>query len=268
MEFVVCIKQVPDSNRIDMDPETGSLIRESTGAKTNPYDLSAIEACLQVRERLGGKAHAISMGPKQARYALRNALALGIDNAWLVTDKKFAGSDVLTTSYTLAQSISKVARPDIIFCGKQSTDGDTSQVGPEIAELLEIPHASYVTEIKKATDKYIIVSANMGRFEDTIRLDFPCLISVEKDSFTPRISSFRNKIEAQKKLIDIIELKDLEDQDINNYGYQGSPTKVSKIYVPRIVREAEIIQGDKDEVVDELLEKLEDWGVFSNDKTI
>jgi len=262
VEFVVCIKQVPDSNKIDINPETGSLIRESTGAKTNPYDLSAIEACLQVKDKLGGNIHAVSMGPRQARFALRNALALGIDSAWLISDNAFAGSDVLTTSYTLAQSISKITKADIIFCGKQSTDGDTSQVGPEIAEFLQIPHASYVTGIKEVSDEYIIVNCHMGSFEETIRLSLPCLLCVEKESFVPRMSSFRNKIEAQKKPINTIELKNLIDKDKDHYGYSGSPTKVSKIYVPQIVRESQIINEITDIAVDKIIKKLVDWEVL------
>ncbi|SHI09713.1 electron transfer flavoprotein subunit beta/FixA family protein [Sporanaerobacter acetigenes] len=262
MEFVVCIKQVPSSDKIDINPETGSLVRESTGAKTNPYDLSAIEACLQVREKVGGKIHAISMGPKQAKTALREALALSVDEVFLISDSCFAGSDVLTTSYTLAQAIKTIAKPDIIFCGKQSTDGDTCQVSPELAEFLGIPHALYVVEINDINDEYIVVTCDMGSYRETVKMNFPCLISVEKDSFIPRFSSLRNKIEAQKKPINTIELKDLEDKDKNNYGYCGSPTKVSKIYVPEIKRETTILDGETDEVVDKLFLKLDEWEVL------
>ncbi len=265
MEFVVCIKQVPDSNKIDIDPETGSLIRESTGAKINPYDLSALEACLQVRDKIGGNINALSMGPKQAKFALRNAIALGVENAWLISDVSFAGADVLATSYTLAQSISKFTRPDIIFCGKQSTDGDTSQVGPEIAELLQIPHASYVSEILKITDEYIIVTCNMDNYIETVKLSIPCLLSVEKDSFVPRMSSFRDKIEAQKKEIKTISLKDLKDKNKDNYGYKGSPTKVKGISVPKIIREAEMINESTDVAIKEILKKLKEWEVTSFD---
>lgn len=265
MEFVVCIKQVPDSNKIEMDPETGSLIRESTGAKINPYDLSAIEACLQVREQVGGIIHAISMGPRQAKFALRNALALGVDNSWLISDISFAGSDVFTTSYTLAQSISLVSNPDIIFCGKQSTDGDTSQVGPEIAELLQIPHATYVTEILEITNEYIVVTCNMDNRLETIQLSLPCLLSVEKDSFLPRMSSFRDKIEAQKKEIKTITLNDLKDKCSHNYGYRGSPTKVKDIYVPKIKRSAKIIDEPTDIAIDVILKSLKNWEVVSID---
>ena len=268
MEFVVCIKQVPDSNKIDIDQETGSLIRESTGAKTNPYDLSAIEACLQVREKLGGKIHAISMGPKQAKFALRNALALGIDSAWLINDISFAGSDVLTTSYTLTQSILKITKPDIIFCGKQSTDGDTSQVGPELAEFLKIPHASYVTKIVEVTEEYIIVVCNMDNYEETIKVYLPCLISVEKNSFIPRMSSFRNKIESQKKTINTIKLKNLDDKNKDNYGYKGSPTKVNKLYAPKIIRTPKIINGKQEEIVENLIDKLANWEVPPNGKNL
>ena len=265
MEFVVCIKQVPDSNKIEMDLETGSLIRESTGAKTNPYDLSAIEACLQVRDKVGGVINAISMGPRQAKFALRNALALGVDNSWLISDNSFAGSEVFATSYRLAQSISIVSNPDIIFCGKQSTDGDTSQVGPELAELLQIPHGAYVTEILKVTNEYIVVTCNMGNRLETIKLFLPCLLSVEKDSFVPRMSSYRDKIEARKKEIKTITLNDLEDKCSRNYGYRGSPTKVRNIYVPEIVRNSKIIDEPANASVDAILKSLESWEVFSLD---
>lgn len=173
-----------------------------------------------------------------------------------------AGSDVLTTSYTLAQAIKTIAKPDIIFCGKQSTDGDTCQVSPELAEFLGIPHALYVVEINDINDEYIVVTCDMGSYRETVKMNFPCLISVEKDSFIPRFSSLRNKIEAQKKPINTIELKDLEDKDKNNYGYCGSPTKVSKIYVPEIKRETDILDGETDEVMDKLFLKLDEWEVL------
>lgn len=173
-----------------------------------------------------------------------------------------AGSDVLTTSYTLVQAIKTIAKPDIIFCGKQSTDGDTCQVSPELAEFLGIPHALYVVEINDINDEYIVVTCDMGSYRETVKMNFPCLISVEKDSFIPRFSSLRNKIEAQKKPINTIELKDLEDKDTNNYGYCGSPTKVSKIYVPEIKRETDILDGETDEVVDKLFLKLDEWEVL------
>jgi electron transfer flavoprotein beta subunit len=263
MEFMVCIKQVPDSMTIDINPETGSLIRESAGAKINPYDLSAIEAALQVREKTGGNIHALTMGPKQARFAIREALALEIDNGWIVTDKSFAGSDVLATAYTLSQAILNITEPDIIFCGKQSTDGDTAQVGPEIAELLGIPHASYVTEINHVDKDYIIVTCNMGTYKEVLRLSTPCLVCIEMEAYTPRISSLRNKISSQNKAINELSIGNLKDKDKDNYGYKGSPTKVRKIYVPKVKRESKIIDGDVDKIIDELIEKLNEWGCLN-----
>lgn len=263
MEFVVCIKQVPDSMTIDIDPETGSLIRESTGAKINPYDLSAIEAALQTKEKIKAKLHALTMGPKQARFAIREALALEVDTGWIVTDKSFAGSDVLATAYTLSQAILEITKPDIIFCGKQSTDGDTAQVGPEIAELLGIPHASYVTEINNVEKDYIIVTCNMGKYKEILRLSIPCLVCVEKEAYTPRISSLRNKILSQNKTINELSIEDLKDKNKYSYGYKGSPTKVSKIYVPEIKRESKILDGDVDKIIDELTEKLNEWGCLN-----
>lgn len=215
---------------------------------------------------MGGNIHAITMGPKRAKFALRSALALGVDSAWLISDRAFAGSDVLATSYTLAEGISKVSEPDIIFCGKQSTDGDTGQVGPELAELLKIPHASYVNEILEITDKYITVACHMGSFIDTVKLSLPCLISVERDGFVPRISSFRDKIEAQKRDIGTITLDDFKDKSSEFYGYKGSPTKVRAMYVPKIVRKAEIIDETSDEITDKILEELEKWEVLPLDR--
>ncbi len=148
MDYVICLKQVPDTKEIQQDEETGSLIRESAGSIPNPNDNIAMEACLQTREKTGGRIKAISMGPKQARASLRNALSLGVDQAYHLRDSLFSGADVWATAYTLASAIKKIGLPDIVFCGKESIDGDTGQVGAELAEILGYAHVYYVSEIK------------------------------------------------------------------------------------------------------------------------
>lgn len=259
MNYVICLKQVPDTKEIQQDKETGSLIRESAGSKPNPNDYNAIEACLQVREITGGKIKAISMGPKQARASLRNALALGIDEAYHLRDELFSGADVWATAYTLALGIKRIGLPDIVFCGKESIDGDTGQVGAELAEILDYAHVYYVSEIIDINNEEIIVISNMGDFIDKIKVKLPAVISTDSDSFVPRVSSFKDKMMSQKKEIEILELKDLEDNNKNNFGYPGSPTRVKDMFVPQITRTGEILSQSLDENVDFLLEKIKQW---------
>ena len=259
MNYVICLKQVPDTKEILQDKETGSLIRESAGSMPNPNDYNAIEACLQVRERRGGNIKAISMGPKQARASLRNALSLGIDEAYHLRDELFSGADVWATAYTLALGIKKIGLPDIIFCGKESIDGDTGQVGAELAEILDYAHVYYVSEIIDINNEEITVISKMGDFIDKIKVKLPVVISTDGVSFVPRVSSFRDKMISQKKQIVILELKDLEDNDKNNFGYRGSPTRVKDMFVPQISRTGEILSQDLDENVNHLLDKIIEW---------
>src|SRR5512139_3353553 len=156
MRIVVCIKQVPDSAEVRINPETNTLIRDGVPTIINPYDLHALEEGLQIREKSGGKVTVLTMGPPQAENALREAISMGADEAVLLSDRAFAGSDTWSTSYTLAQALKKLGA-DIIFCGKQAIDGDTAQVGPETAEFLGIPHISYIRKIEEVKDNYIRV---------------------------------------------------------------------------------------------------------------
>lgn len=259
MNYVICLKQVPDTKEIQQDKETGSLIRESAGSIPNPNDAIAMEACLQAKEITGGVIKAISMGPKQARASLRNALALGADGAFHLRDSIFSGADVWATSYTLALGIKKIGLPDIIFCGKESTDGDTGQVGAELAEILNFAHVYYVEEIIDISKEEITVISKMGDYIDKIKVKLPAVISTSTNSFVPRVSTFRDKMISQKKPIDILEMKDLEDNDNNNFGYLGSPTRVKNMFVPEISRTGEILSGSIDESADFLLEKIKEW---------
>lgn len=259
MNYIICLKQVPDTKEIQQDKETGSLIRDSAGSIPNPNDHSAMEACLQLREREGGKIQAITMGPKQARASLRNALSLGVDGAYHMRDKLFSGSDVLATAYTLALGIKKIGLPDIIFCGQESIDGDTGQVGAELGEFLGYSHVYYVREIIDCSNKEITVISDMGDYIDKIKVELPVVLSIKDESFVPRVSSFRDKIMSQQKTIKILKLKDLDDNDEKNFGYEGSPTKVKKMFLPQITRKGKILAGNRSEKVDILLEKLKEW---------
>ena len=259
MNYVICLKQVPDTKEIQQDAETGSLIRESAGSMPNPDDHNAMEACLQAREKTGGKIKAITMGPRQARASLRNALSLGVDEAYHMRDNSFSGADVLATSYTLGLGIKKIGLPDIVFCGQQSTDGDTGQVGAELAEILGYSHVYYVSEIIEISKEEIIVVSKMGNYTDKIKVKLPTVLSIKSGSFNPRISSFRDKMMSQKKAIEILELKDLEDNNKNNFGYQGSPTRVKNMFVPKITRNGQVLSASRSENVDFLLEKLTEW---------
>lgn len=259
MNYVICLKQVPDTKDIQQDKETGSLIRDSAGSKPNPNDHSAMEACLQTRERTGGTIRAITMGPKQARASLRNALSLGVDQAYHMRDSAFSGADVLATVHTLGLGIKKTGLPDLVFCGKESIDGDTGQVGAELAEVLGYAHVYYVSEIIDINKEEITVMSTMGDYRDKIQVKLPAVLSINNEFFKPRVSSFRDKMLSQKKVIEIIELKDLEDTKRSNFGYQGSPTRVKKMFVPEKTRQGQILEDNRQENLDFLLEKLKEW---------
>ena len=195
MNILVCIKQVPESNKVEVDPKTGVLKRNGAASKMNPYDLYALETAMRLKEELGGEVSVITMGPPQAAQVIREAYAMGADHGTLISDRRFGGADVLATSYTLAQGIKKMGDFDLILCGKQTTDGDTAQVGPEISEWLGIPSVSNVRKITEADGQNITVEMDMPDDIEITRITYPCLLSVDKDIFQPRLPSYVRKIE-------------------------------------------------------------------------
>jgi electron transfer flavoprotein beta subunit len=243
MDIIVCIKQVPGTTRVDIDPETGVLKRDGIDAKMNPYDLYALETAFHLRDKMGGSITVLSMGPPQAKAIIREAYMMGADRGYLLTDRKFAGSDVLATSYTLAQGIEAIGKYDLILCGKQTTDGDTAQVGPAIAEHLEIPHVTWVRTIEEADDKGIVVEQNMEDSYEVVRLPFPCLISVDKDIYTPRLPSYRCKLKTLDWPIHCLSLEELTDTDETHYGLNGSPTQVERVFTPEVFVEQVLWDG-------------------------
>ena len=256
MNIIVCIKQVPDTAEIRINPETNTLMREGVPSIINPFDLNAIEAALQIREQTGGKVTVLTMGPPQAETSLRDAIAMGADEAVLLSDKAFAGSDTWATSYTLARAIEKLGA-DIIFCGKQAIDGDTAQVGPETAEFLNIPHISYIRKIEEVMDKSIRVQRLMDEGYDIVESSLPVLLTVVKELNDPRMPSLKGKMAAKKAEIKVMGFVDI-DADENSLGLKGSPTQVKNIFAPEIKSERRMIEGSPEEKVDSLIRELKE----------
>jgi electron transfer flavoprotein beta subunit len=255
MNIIVCIKQVPGTTNVNIDPETGTLIRDGSSAKMNPYDLYALEMALKLKESQGGTIKVVSMGPNSALYVIREAIYMGADGGVLISDRKFGGADVLATSYTLCSGIKAVGGYDLIITGKQTTDGDTAQVGSELAEHLGIPHVAYVKEVK-AEDDRLLFESNLDNkiLRGSIRM--PCLICADGEINTPRLPSFKRKVEFGdcEDLIKVITFADIEDQDESHYGLKGSPTQVEKIFEPDKNAEKEIFSdGDLSEKLYEIL---------------
>ena len=232
MEILVCIKQVPGSNKVEVDPATGVLKRSGADAKMNPYDLFALETGLRLREKYGATLSVLTMGPPQAAAVLYEAFAMGADRGGLITDKKFGGSDVLATSYTISQGIRKFGNFDIIICGLQTTDGDTAQVGPEVSEMLGIPCVCNVRAIEKVQADHIIVDMEMSEDIERLKVPFPCLLTVQKDIFEPRLPSYKKKKATADRKISRYSLDDMDDKNKKHYGLDGSPTCVQKIFPP------------------------------------
>lgn len=233
LSLVVLIKQVPDIQKVKFDVEKGRVDRSSAEAEINPFDLNALEAAVEIKEKLGGKVIAISMGPPQAEAALRDALSRGADEAILLEDSRFAGADTLATSFTLSYAVKKLGKFDIIFCGEKTVDGDTGQVGPEVSEHLNVPIIPYVSKILKISSEGITASSEMGDVSCTFEARFPVLLTVTKDLNRPRLPSLKDKLRAKKAEIKIWRADDLADVgDLSRVGYQGSPTSVYKVVVP------------------------------------
>ena len=255
MNIVVCVKQVPDTTEVKIDPATNTLIRQGVPSIVNPFDKNAVEAALQLKEKHGGKVTVISMGPPQANDALKECLAMGADEAILISDRAFGGADTLATSYTLAAAIRKLDTFDVIICGKQAIDGDTAQVGPEVAEHLGIAQVTYVAKIDVDG-----VTARVEREHDdgyeVIEAKLPLLVSVVKSINEPRYPTVKGTMKANRAQIPVWTAADL-DVDEQRLGLKGSPTQVRKIFTPpRRVQGVLIQKETAREAVAELMQKL------------
>lgn len=256
MEILVCIKQVPGTTKVEIDPVTGVLKRDGVDSKMNPYDLYALETALRLREQKGGSVNVVSMGPPQAAEVIREAYMMGADAGALITDRRFAGADVLATSYTISQGVKKLGSFELIICGKQTTDGDTAQVGPAIAENLGIPHIANVLSIAEVKDNSIIVEMDMPNTVETAEIRFPCLLTVEKGIFQPRLPSYKKKVSTKDREVKTITLNDFEDKNEKNYGLSGSPTQVERIFPPEANNDREIWDGTGEQLGHKMSAKL------------
>ena len=254
MRIVVCIKQVPDSAEVRINPETNTLIRDGVPTIINPYDVHALEAGIQMREKTGGKVTVITMGPPQAETALREAIAMGADEAVLLSDRAFAGSDTWATAYTLSQAIGQIGA-DVILCGKQAIDGDTAQVGPEIAEFMDIPHISYIRKVVDVLPDKIVVQRLMDDGFDVIESSLPVLLTVVKELNVPRMPSLKGKMAAKKAEIRKLTAADLK-ADEKDLGLKGSPTQVKNIFAPEAKKDRKMLEGSPEEKIDTLVKEL------------
>jgi len=255
MNIITCIKQVPNTTDVRINPETNTLIREGVESVINPFDTYAIEESVCLKEKFGGKVIVITMGPPQAEGALRDAVSVGCDEAILVSDRAFAGSDTWATSYTLAMAIKKVGAFDVIICGKQASDGDTAQVGPGISAHLDLPQVTYVRKIEEINGKKAKVERLLEEGYEVIETPLPCVITVVKEINEPRLPSLKGKMKAKK--VDVVKwtAKDINCEP-KNIGLEGSPTKVVKIFTPPPRKGGQILQGDANEAAWKLADLL------------
>ncbi|MFA5320757.1 MAG: electron transfer flavoprotein subunit beta/FixA family protein [Candidatus Omnitrophota bacterium] len=257
MNIIVCIKQVPETTEVRINPETNTLIRDGVKSIINPFDMYAIEEAVRLKERFGGKISVISMGPPQADGALREAISMGADEGFLVCDRAFAGSDTWATSYTLSGAIRKIGGFDLIICGKQASDGDTAQVGPGIATHLDIPQVTYVKKIEEAGEKSMRVERMLEEGFEIIETPLPALITVVKEINEPRIPSLKGMMRAKSAKITMLGQKDL-NLDTNKIGLCGSPTQVVKIFTPPQRQGGQILQGETAEAAKQLAALIKD----------
>ena len=244
MKILVCVKQVPGSNNVEVDPVTGVLKRSGIPSKINPYDLYGIETALTLAEQYGGSVQTLTMGPPQAKAVIQETVCMGAEGGTVLTDRKFAGADVLATAYTLSQGLRKCGEFDLIICGKQTTDGDTAQVGAEVAEYLGIPNVSNVLSVEDVKDGKIYVTANLDDKIVSQSVSMPCLISVDGDINTPRLPSYKIKKTLTEDSVKFLTFADFEDQNPDHYGLTGSATQVERIFPPEKVSQKQVLEGD------------------------
>lgn len=263
LQLVVLLKQVPDIDEVKFDKEEGRIDRSSAETITNPFDLNALEEAVKIREEIGGKITVLSMGPPQTESTIRDGLARGGDEGILLTDPKFGGADTWATSYTLACGIRKLDGFDLILCGEKTIDGDTGQVGPEVAEILDVPHVAYVDEVLESSEDGLKVSSEAWGRTIVKYLEFPGLITVTKDLNEPSLPSLNDKMSAKKADLEEWSVEDLASVgDEKQFGFKGSPTSVDEIEIPeKEVRECEKFSCEPDEASEKIFSILKEMEV-------
>ena len=258
MKILVCIKQVPDTVEVKIDPKTGTLIRDGVPSIINHDDKTGIEAALRIKEQLGGTVTVVSMGPPQADVALREALAMGCDDAYLVSAREFGGSDTYATSGIIAAALKHIGY-DLIITGRQAIDGDTAQVGPQIAEKLHLPQVSYVEEVVEAAADHVVVKRQFEDGYHIIKIKTPCLLTAIAELAKPRYMTVSGIVDAYEKEIKIIGFEDLKDDlELDMIGLKGSPTNVYKSFTKEVKGAGTILKDvSADQAVAAIMEKLE-----------
>jgi len=255
LNIIICIKQVPETTEVEFDEETGRLKREGVAAVINPFDEYAIETGLRIKEKTDGIVRVVSMGPPMAEQALRDAIAMGCDEGWLITDRAFGGADTWATSLTLSKSLQYIGKYDLIICGLKTTDGDTGQTGSEIAEHLGIPCISYVSQIIDIKDRIMTLKRNLDDGVETLESPLPLVITVSKDIGQPRLATLRGRLTSKKSVIKQITNNELS-LDPQEIGLNGSPTRVVKIFTPEQVVAGVILEGPPDKLAESIYQKL------------
>jgi electron transfer flavoprotein beta subunit len=261
LHIVACIKQVPDTKIIKMNPKTNTMDRRTAPAILNPYDTHAVEEAVRLRDRYGGSVSVLSMGPPPAVQAIKKCIEIGADEGYLITDRRFAGADTLATSYALKKALDKISKinpVDLIICGKMSIDGDTGQVGPGIARRLDIPPLTSVEKIVEVNQEegFVIIHRKIEDGYEIVKSTLPCLFSVEKTINEVPYSPFPNMLKAAKYQPHIWSVDDLEDIDVTQLGLKGSPTIVSKVWAPPKPEGGTLIEGEPSKQVEQLLSVL------------
>jgi electron transfer flavoprotein beta subunit len=257
MNIIVCIKQVPETQEVRLDPVTHTLKREGVAAMVNPFDLYALEEALRLKDARGAQVTVLTMGPPQAEAALREALGYGADAAVLISDKAFAGADTWATALTLARAIGKLGGADLIFTGKQAIDGDTAQVGPMLATVLDIPYAAWARKLTFGEDGALTVERLLDHGYDAVAVTLPALITVVKEINEPRVPSFKAKLKAKKEPIPIWGLAELGLQP-EEVGLAGSFTQVVKVFPPPSRGASETWEGAAAELAARLWQRLKE----------
>jgi electron transfer flavoprotein beta subunit len=255
MNIVVCLKQVPGTTEVKIDPQTNTLIRQGIENIINPFDTYALEEGVRLKEKHGGKVTVITMGPPQAEAALREAISLGADEAVLLSDRAFAGADTWATAFTLSRAVIKLEPYDLIICGRQTIDGDTGQVGPELAEMLDIPFVAYVGQIEEIVESRLRVRRMVEEGHEIIETTLPAVITVSKEINVPRLPSLRGIMKSKSAKVATWGIQELGVNE-NMVGLAGSSTQVIKVFFPQRISQAEIIEGTLEAKVESLVEKL------------
>jgi electron transfer flavoprotein beta subunit len=255
MNIVVCLKQVPGTTEVKIDPRTNTLVRQGIESIINPFDTYAMEEGVRIKEKHGGRVAVITMGPPQAETALREAISLGADEAVLLSDRAFAGADTWATAFTLSQAVKKLGNTDLIICGRQTIDGDTGQVGPEMAEMLGFAFIAYVSQVEEIKDGRLRVRRMIEEGHEVIEAALPAVITVSKEINVPRLPSLRGITRSKGAQIPVWGAAEL-GVDTARVGLAGSSTQVIRVFFPQRVCQAEILTGSPESQAEQLIDKL------------